>query len=189
MRAFFKRFRAALLGVVLLPCHAHALNVEGAGLGEHNHSSASTGGGTLALSGDLTSTKACASGYSRIGPNYCYLGGTAGSALGRDTCTNIAKPTGAKAVMLHVDAIVGSANAIAGRYVQLAAYDSNTCASIASIIRIDAAEQVAVVAGTMLARHVWQFEMPTSAALPSLIFSDDTGNQGQVSYRVIGYWD
>ncbi len=47
------------------------MSIASGGQGTHTHSDANTGGGTLALSGSLTSTKACATGFTRTAPNYC----------------------------------------------------------------------------------------------------------------------
>jgi hypothetical protein len=105
----------------------------------HNHSNSATGGSTIApsvfsnavtfsntatfnstlttagnvnLLGSITSNKACAANYTRIGPNFClWIGALGGTAI-TTACTSIAAPAGAIALLVEVRTSVFSTNVL-----------------------------------------------------------------------------
>lgn len=97
--------------ILMLVClFAAALNLPAlagmsiaAGQGVHTHSDASTGGGTLALGGTLSSTKACASGFIRTGPNYC---ARTGALVQSSITTQACQLTGAISGVTDAKAVV-----------------------------------------------------------------------------------
>lgn len=163
----------------------------------HTHTDANTGGGTLAVSGTLSSTKACAGGYTRQSPNYCYVAAPANVALVRDACTAVAAASAdAKVTVLLATMVVNSANAIALRYSDVAVYSDATCATLytpgtAGGQTTNAREFAAVAAGTLIATDVARYviPLPSAGATIYLRFSDDAGNQGTASYYLVGYGD
>lgn len=107
---------------LLLPAVASAGLFLTPGVSVHTHSDANTGGGSLALSGTLSSAKACATDYLRVGPNYCARNIAAQLAAFNvsttTACTQSTALTGvsdAKAVLMAMESNVTSNNAIALR--------------------------------------------------------------------------
>lgn len=187
------------------------------GLRTHDHSSASKGGaalsgttlsaptlsGTVTMSGTPTlsgafivtatvsSTKACAAGYTRVGPNFCLrTGSITVVALTRDACTSITPPdSGAKALLLHVNISAKSGNAADTRFAAVQTYDNAACTTGNSMrSSIYAREDPPVAAGTDLAVLEGTNVMLVTAS-NYVIFVDDAGNQGAGNYLIQGYWD
>lgn len=146
--------------------------------------------GAISISSNFTSSKSCASGYTRITPNLCLqTGATSSTALTRDACTTIAAPSGAKAVWLEIFVSAHTANAISVRQAQVGVHDTSGCTTAAGVsVGVLAREEVAA-ANTNLA----EFTGPTFAVVFSgnffLKFTDDTGNNGTATYSLRGYYD
>jgi hypothetical protein len=157
----------------------------------HTHSDANTGGGTLTVSGTLSSTKACEVGYSRVVPNLCWRGGTAMTAATRDTCDAVAMPSSdAKAIVYLFRTEPRTANAILRRYTQMVAYDDATCVGTTMAFQDSSQyEEVAKVAGTQLGDMAAQHIAPVPTGTPRVKMQDDAGNQGIGWYRIVGYYD
>lgn len=146
--------------------------------------------GNVAVTGSVTSTKACASGYTRAGPNLCTRDawGT-GTGLTRDACTTIAAPAGAKAVLFYIEAGVVSTNVVGLRFVIVDAFDSSACSTGAwRVLGAQVREQVAVAA-TTLGIHQVQGLAKVFGGNVFLKFTDDAGNNGIAAYHIIGYHD
>lgn len=163
------------------------------GLRTHDHSSAAQGGATLGahtVTGTVTSTKACASGYVRRAPNLCLKSGvtTGGTSLVRDTCTTPSVPPGATAVIILLSAAAKAAN-LGGvaRSTSVAAYDGAGCLGIVYQVVSYAFEFVAAPAGTLLGANTALVVVHT--ANMSLFFSDDAGNSGSADFEIRGYFD
>lgn len=170
------------------------------GTATHTHSDANTGGGTLAVSGTLSSTKACASGFVRVMPNYCKaLGEGTGVALSVvGTCvqsTALSGVTDAKAVVATQLFQVTSQNVAGVRQIQVAVYGATdtTCIS-AKAHQYDALirEQVATAGGTLLLTAAG-----ASAILPSdatgrivaKLVSNSSGGAFTANLYIAGYFD
>ena len=188
---------AVAFSVVLFPPGAHAGMSIAAGQGEHTHSDASTGGGTLTLGGTLSSTKACAAGYTRVGPNFCHRGATTLTPVNmvRDTCVAVASPSAdAKALMLRVVTQARSNNGVLQRFVT-ATFWQNAACSVQLIPTTNmqnyAYEHVAVAAATTLSAEANDLVIYSGNAGAGLWFfmSDDTGNQGTGTVYIAGYFD
>lgn len=149
--------------------------------------------GVATVASTLTSTKACAAGYTRTGPNFCRVtsGGT-GTGLARDVCTSITSlPSDAKAVLLNVDGYARSNNAVAARITRIYAYTTNTCGTVLRFpINLQTYEFNAVPAGTIIATDSNEMIVPLDASQDFfLMLEDDAGNQGTGGYRITGYFD
>lgn len=149
--------------------------------------------GVATVTSTLTSTKACAAGYTRTGPNFCRAtsGGT-GTGLARDVCTSITSlPSDAKAVLLNVVGYARSNNAVAARITQIYAYTTNTCGTVLRFpIDLQTYEFSAVVAGTIIATDSNEMIVPLNASQDFfLMLADDAGNQGTGGYTITGYFD
>lgn len=141
--------------------------------------------------GSITSTKACSAGYVRIGPNLCMNNSSeVYTALVRDTCTNIAVPTGALAILIHYELTVSSGNAVGTRYSQVEQFISSDCTNRKVDSQVLYYEFNATVAGTLIgfSRTSTMLE-PGDGGGYYLRFGDDTGNQGAAKYMLLGYYD
>lgn len=179
-----------LLAILLSAATAFAGLAVSPGTPAHTHTDANTGGGTLAVSGTVSSTKACAAGYTRMTPNYCAdtppQPATVGQ--GRDTCTAVSMPAGdAKGVTFYFSVAAKSANAVALRDANLTFYSDSGCTTVITATGISAREETAVVAGTTMAIKVGRIDVPGTAIWSR--FSDDAGNQGTADMSVVGYFD
>lgn len=181
--------------------------ISGATLSNTTTNSGTISGGTVSattisnavsinVDGSVTSDKACASGYTRIGPNYCLrTGNFSTTALTRDVCTAIAEPASdATAVVMLVQTFPRAANAIALRTVnvQTTANDSFTCSSaeITGVWYASAIEEVARTTGTEESGGSSTQVVPVSASGNVYMqMTDDTGDQGSAVYRIMGYHD
>ena len=165
------------------------------GTPEHTHSDASTGGGTLAVSGTLSSTKACEAGYTRVAPNQCAITTSplAGPALVRDVCASVAATsTGEKSSSFLMRLTLGANNLVAQRTATLNFYSDSGCASVISaIFNLQAREEVAVAAGTVLVSKdsLIFVRRPSAGATIWVKFTDDTGNQGSALLDRADYFD
>lgn len=158
----------------------------------HTHSDANTGGGTLSVSGTLSSTKACASGYTRLGPNFCSRpeAGQSDVSIVRDTCTAIAMPdSGAKALLLRVNVGVKSSNGAALRFSIANFYDGVGCTALVTRLIHQHYEEVAKIAGTMLGTVDVTLIVPIPNGLPKSSLDDDVGDQGSSILIILGYFD
>jgi hypothetical protein len=83
----------------------------------HTHTSAATGGSalapvTIAMSGTLSSTKACGAGFTRVGPNLCMRTDTPSLGNITTSCTSITIPAGdAQTLGIQYSLQVNGANA------------------------------------------------------------------------------
>ncbi len=173
-----------------------------AGQGAHTHSDASTGGGTLSLSGTLSSTKACASGYTRVGPNYCANDdhsstGTAWADAAACTARTLtpAVPADAKLIILNLQWRALSNNAVASRSNFVQFWTSATCtgASDRSFFSdFNIREMAATAAGTTLAdvRAVVFVEPGAeNTVYTTQSNAGGNGNADVIAHWVIGYFD
>ena len=148
--------------------------------------------GDISIAGAFASTKACASGYTRVTPNLCFKNANTaniGTVLTAGTCTSIAAPDGAaKALLLRVNSLVNSNNAIATRWSQIDSHSTSACNGTTGYFRFNnqVREFAAVAAGTTISDQAAQYVVPVPVWL---ILTRDTGNQGTGLYEVQGYYD
>lgn len=142
----------------------------------------------------VSSTRACAAGYTRQGTNYCLRDSIPSyTLLTREVCTTIAAPSAtATAITLFGEAFANSANSIGSRSSSIVAYSDTACTTDTSpeLAEAVAREQVAtsgVVLGTDTGTATYR--LPSPGASKYLKFFDDAGNQGEAAYAIIGYWD
>lgn len=165
----------------------------------HNHSSASAGGGTLNLSGTLGSTKACASGYQRITPNYCWhkTGGVlvfnSNGTASCSTTTALTGVTDAKGVQIRASHSIASLNAVGLRSQVFSYFDinnDNTCTANGGTGTTDsgiAFEFNATAAGTTIGQVQTIAEVPSNTS--GQIKFSETGNGLFQNLQVLGYYD
>lgn len=188
-----KHLLAAIVGLVV-SLEAMAGLIITPGTPVHTHSDGNTGGATLQLSESPTSTKACAAGYTRKGPNYCQKNAPLFSwtALTRDACASIALPS-AEVVLLVVNGITAakSANSVLERSASITAYSDASCTAgnetgnWGLVVR----ENAAVAAGNQLGSVQVDQTIAVSGSNFYLKCTDDLGNQGTCSYMLRGYYD
>lgn len=115
------------------------------------------GDGSARFNGAITSNKPCATGYTRITPNYCEVNAIGSAVItisGTSTaCTLSTALTGvsdAKAVLVNLEQQVHSGNAVALRAITTRTYASTdtTCATIIQAPDMHIREFSAVAAGT-----------------------------------------
>lgn len=160
----------------------------------HNHSSTTAGGSslapaTIAMTDTLSSTKACASSYSRIGPNLCWFTGAVSYTSVTTTCTGITIPSSdTKGLILEYELTVGAANAVAQRFSSLITYTDVACSSNAvATARHEVREFNATVATTTIAIGVGHILVPTST--PFIKKVQDAGGNDTARYMIRGYFD
>lgn len=113
---------------------------------------------TGAFSGTVSSTKACASGYTRVLPNYCAKDVLSVSGNVTTTCTKFGYPLGitdAKSLYIRVESYIRSTNSVGLRETTVNVYaptDTTCTGTITDYIREFSYEYVAVAAGTTIAR-------------------------------------
>ncbi len=151
----------------------------------------------IATTGTLSSSKACASGFTRIGPNYCANAnlGTFVAWADATACTGRATetlPSDAKAVLLGLNWQVFSNNAVGLRQNRVFFYADTACSQTSSILQMYTREQVATAAGTVLAQHTHTVVVPLTATSTFRTSQDNAGGNGNsdvVESFVIGYYD
>jgi len=192
------------VAIVLLACRQYETHAAlGGGTNIHNHSSAAAGGttintGTISVSGNLTSTHACETGYTRIGLDLCHesVTYTTTTGLTRDACTAITAPSSsARSLIVGIFLYAKSANVAATlRTAQITVYTDAGCtaANATATNLVQVLEFAATLAGTTIAAHHqtgFFVPLPSTGATVYFMFSDDAGNQGTASYRIRGYYD
>lgn len=168
------------------------------GVVAHNHSSSTAGGsnlsgttlsGTTTVSGTLTSTKACASGFTRAGPNFCVRTDSVSTTpLTRDACTVITKPdSSANALLVHFELNARGAN-ISGalRSSEVGVWNA-TCDSTRHSRVFTAGFEFNATTSDI---SMWKGNVviPTIGSI-AFLFQDDAGNVGLASYQIRGYFD
>lgn len=153
--------------------------------------------GTVTLSGALVSTRACAAGYTRVGPNFC-LSDIGGAQVfdSSVSCTETTALTGvstAKAVMATVSLAATANNATGLRQVTLQAFGQtdNTCATVKDSSTIAAYEFNATAAGTNLVKTTdsRMIRSDTSGRFYAKSINNSSGTGFVARYTVIGYFD
>lgn len=197
---FFIKLAVALTAIVLLIFVSIALTpkeakaIIGGAIGVHTHASNASGGGTLNLSGTLASTKACASGFTRVSPNFCLRDNTGSVAVFSQSATGCVLSTAlsasdVKAVLLRITQDVVSTNLVSLKVasVRIYAVGDTTCAG-ANYVELDANihEAVAVAAGTPLLRRESHHIVRTSS---TGVFPVQWVSGGTVAGTVDGYFD
>lgn len=192
------KVRALFILCALLAAPAFAGLAVTPGSPVHTHSDANTGGGTLTLSNTLSSTKACASGFGRAVLNYCSDSTPVVTALTRDVCTAVAaSAVDSLSEHLWFNLVLASNNAIADRSILVQFYTDNGCTishdagSFRGAVQFSGREFAAVVAATVLyqTNRDGNFPLPSAGVTTYVRFTDDTGNQNQVTIGRLGYWD
>lgn len=147
--------------------------------------------GEKTFSGSLLSTKAAASGYSRVSPNLCRVDVVPTvSVLTRDTVTLVTGPTGCKGLVLLFVAQAGANNAIGARNIQVDVYSDSGGTTQISKTGCAGYEPSAITAGLAVASVTVELHVKTdSSGRVWLKMSDDGGNQGIATYAIVGYYD
>ena len=185
----------SVLVVVLVFAASIASAAGVSGLRQHNHSSAAKGGSALApasiaTTGTISSTKACAANFARIGPNLCWETTAFNTTtLTKDACTTLTNPSGdAKALIVQADMLVQSANVAATvRFTRVDGYNDSGCATILTILQARAYEFTAV--GAITIGGINGIIVIPSTTAPRIKLSDDVGNNGSGGYKIVGYFD
>ena len=158
MRTLVRLF-VFLIGLLLAAAPAVAGMGMSAGTGAHTHSDANTGGGTLAVSGTVSSTKACATGFTRVTPNFCQanLVGSASSVAACAISNPITGGSDVKAVLFRAEVILVSANSVALRAVLFQSYGPADTSCATALFREDIAayEEVAKVLTTISRQGIY----------------------------------
>lgn len=151
------------------------------------------------MDNSLVSSKACATGYSRIAPNYCQ--GFSGIyntwslvPLVRDACTSVAVPGDARAVVFYLRASAFSAAATSGtpRSAVIEEHQTSACTGVIHTLAKADAYEFSAVAASVLATDVSETIIRPQAGPGGSVylkFSDDAGNNGSASYGIVGYYD
>lgn len=169
---------------------------------QHNHSSASTGGGTLAVSGTLSSTKACAATFTRVTPNYCRKTNVTNlAAIASNTaCTAFspasALPSDAKLLVISLLWVVKSNNGSGiSRQNGMTFYGDASCTAGQEVGRssMTVYEQAAIAAGqTLGAAYTTTLILPPESTNTFRYKTDNAGGNGNAdvsAHQILGYFD
>lgn len=152
--------------------------------------------GATTFTGSVTSTKACASGFVRVSPNYCVavpalvqsVPGGNGPACYSDPPTF---PSTAKVVRLLVALTVQSANAVGYRTAQVFFNPNGASGSAASgdaVAVTTAYEEVAKAAGTEIGAQSTLVDVPLSSG-GQICFLKSMSSGTWARTQVLGYYD
>jgi hypothetical protein len=163
----------------------------------HTHTSAATGGTALspvsiAMSGTLSSTKACASGYTRVAPNFCNKDVQAGStSLTFSTCTSVADPSGdAKAIIFDISLIAVAANVHGNAdRANVAAYSNTGCTNLTRQVGLQIWEFVAEAAAPIVGASTVTLIAPIVSGNARLQLYDRAPVGSSAAYIITGYLD
>lgn len=152
--------------------------------------------GTTTITNTLTSTKSCASGYTRIGPNYCKKDVPIGVVtISGTTCTQTTALSGvsdAKAIDLSFKIYVEAANAVSARTNAISAYlpTDTTCAASTTAARFATVyEHVAVAAGTTISISYQTATVMSDTSGRTYVMSSSATASQPVYIYVEGYHD
>lgn len=143
--------------------------------------------------GSVASSKACASGFARITPNFCSRSTNSSNyaSLVRNTCTAVARPSSdTVAVLVRMEGTARSANG-AGvlRRTQVSAYADSSCAAAAKIIADASVYEFVATATTTIGKDTAVGVVHLVGSNFYLQFTDDAGDQGLGAYSLEGYFD
>jgi hypothetical protein len=202
MVSLWKKLRLALLATIVLHGYGTcAVPVQAAltssNVPAHTHVSVQQGGvlsslGTVNVTGTLSSTKACASGYTRMSPNFCSNNTRPFTALTRDACTTVARPAaGATGALIFAFAQVTGSGAIGQtRSASVYAFTANTCATVLRDIVSTQSFEFSTASGSIMSSDYGTSFVPyDGSGNLYLRLSDDAANTGASSYGVQGYFD
>lgn len=163
----------------------------------HTHASGVQGGGSLTLSGKLSSTKSCAAGFTRTGPNFCRATNNTNDIwIDATACTERTFTTA-----LPADAVVASVlirwrsrsnNAVGNRTNDVTFYSDATCTAIASTVLYAVYEFVATAAGTVVGQADVEVLVPLVATGVFRTTQANAGGNGNAEVQTIqllGYFD
>jgi hypothetical protein len=172
------------------------------GILQHTHSSASTGGNTITptfingapqLNGVAVSFAACASGYTRQGPNLCIRNTQPTSTvLTAASCQTISGPaTSIKSLILSVWIVAKSQGVAASQIPNTVDFSATAgCAPVQVTILQSTREYVATTAGTIINETRQQIRVPAEAGTGQVyaLFTSAAGSQ-VAQYVINGYTD
>lgn len=139
----------------------------------------------------LTSSKACASGYTRVSPNLCKRDLPVAVTNLSPGCTSVTIPASdTKAVLIYAETVAVSAN-VAGvnRFSQIEGSTGTDCTGF--LLRatwISYAREFTAVAGTTLHTYYSQQWIYRTANF-GINFTRDAGNASTAAYAIIAYMD
>jgi hypothetical protein len=146
---------------------------------------------TISSNGTLATTKSCAWGFARIGPNFCRANGfVATQATLATKCESLTVPSGdAKAVLYEVESTATAGNAVGERSVEVRLHAGSSCDMLQKKINTAIREFVATTAGTPLLTNSTSVAILTIGGAVSGFASIAGGTGSAAKYRVEGYFD
>lgn len=190
--------RALLTVIVFYAPSSNAGMALSPGVGIHDHADANTGGAAIDCPGPC-SNRACATGFTRKGPNYCRV-----TTFANDTWTNATTctqqqfvttplPAGALAAVIGINWRALSNNATGLRFNQVFFWTDTSCATnTPSTTEYSAFEFAATVAGTNIGETTDHIIVPTCATNRICSTQSNAGGNGNAKVQVVvleGYID
>ena len=148
--------------------------------------------GAVFVNAAFYSGKACAAGYTRIGPNYCEANAHAVTALAVGACTTVARPASdTKAFLVYSLNYAQAANAVLARFSRTEYFTSNTCATVYKAgATASNHEGAALAGGTILASDaINTIVKPDAGGNLYIKTTVDAGGNGTAFYQIVGYYD
>lgn len=145
---------------------------------------------SISINTTLISTKAAATGYSRVTPNMCRVDVLpAETPLTRDTITLVTGPTGCKGLILRLMAGSVSIGAIADRWAEVYVYSDSGGTNQIAGITARGHEQVSGAGMVTCQIRPEVHVKADSSGRVWLKLVDDAGNAGIGGYLIAGYYD
>ena len=143
-------------------------------------------GGALNIGGPFRSSKPCAAGYSRVGPNLCMRTSVPSFTPITTPGQSIPRPEpGIRAFIINTQLTTVAANAFGNRTASVIYYFDFTLTTAMDRMDIQTREQVAVVSGAWLSK-----QSRTMILRTDLIWASTSGTPGYiVEYAIMGYFD
>lgn len=150
-----------------------------------------SGATSISTSGTVSSTKACASGYTRITPNLCIKPDSSTTILTRDVCTAVNAPSpDAKVLLIRLEALSRTENGVGIRSAIVSGYSDSGCTQT-TIYPVSANSVEFVAYGNMNSINraivISHVILPSPGATTYVRLLGGTYAQGL--YNVVGYYD
>jgi hypothetical protein len=107
----------------------------------------------VTFGGTISSTKACDSGFARVGPNLCWVSSNPFSSTSvSGSCQTVSAPTSAKYSIHQVQIVIVAGNAVSNRENDFNSWNDTACTQSGAFHNNIVREFAAVTAGTTLYR-------------------------------------
>jgi len=162
-----------------------------ANVGIDNSANNLTTTGTLSIGGTFSSSKAAATNYTRVAPNFCLTSNRTSTTLTVNVTSgnySFAAPAGAKAVILNIIASLKSANSVAMRSIDCQSTNA-AYTTVYDEVQFNMMEFNATSSGTLIGVSRTHLYCPVISGTFYISYSRDAGAQSVWGAHIVGYFD